>query len=76
MRKLCLDVEGIRVESFTADPDAFAGGGTVPAFAGTGNDPQVTCGASCAPSCETCAGQTCGSACQGTCASGGDVCCA
>lgn len=76
MRKLRLDPEGIRVESFTAEA-ALARAGTVPGYlAATGDEPKVTCGGSCAATCETCAGNTCGSACQGTCASGGDVCCA
>jgi hypothetical protein len=76
MRKLRMDLAEVRIESFTLGA-AFARGGTVPGcLAATGNDPQPTCGASCAATCETCVGNTCGSACGGTCASGGDVCCA
>lgn len=76
MRKLRMDLADVRVESFIVGA-ALARGGTVPAhLAATGNDPQVTCGASCAATCETCAGNTCESACRGSCASGGDVCCA
>jgi hypothetical protein len=76
MRKLRMDLEDVQVESFTAGA-ALGRGGTVPGYlAASGNDPKVTCGGSCADTCETCVGNTCGSACVGTCASGGDVCCA
>ena len=37
---------------------------------------QLTCGASCQATCETCFGPTCVTACLGTCPSGGPVCCA
>ena len=37
---------------------------------------QLTCGASCQATCETCFGPTCVTACLGTCLSGGVVCCA
>ena len=37
---------------------------------------QLTCGASCQATCETCYGPTCVTACLGTCLSGGPVCCA
>ena len=74
MRKLRLEVEGIRVQSFTAGASARAG--TVRGNDATGNDPQVTCGGSCRRTCETCMGTTCESGCVGTCASGNDVCCA
>ena len=37
---------------------------------------QLTCGASCQATCETCYGPTCVTACLGTCLSGAPVCCA
>lgn len=37
---------------------------------------QLTCGASCQATCETCFGPTCVTACLGTCLSGGPICCA
>jgi hypothetical protein len=75
MRTLRLELESIRVESFTAGA-ALAPGTVVGHADESGDEPKVTCGASCADTCETCAGNSCGSACRGTCASGGNVCCA